>query len=687
MPKSNLPPQESKSRGTGRRQGPGGTPSPASRTSISGRRETDATSFRPVVGNTRRSQAVLTWSVGSIIDLPNGSFMPLGLDFIEEELQHGGVQSSHVYELRFHEDRLEKLLHVRHFQAPCVATEKTKREFGRKVAKGHCVPVVRFPEWLECPQCHRLGTINNPFELDHTRDEVVCQGCGRCKVAPVRFVCACASGHIEDFPWDIWAHRRTKGVCPGGNSRLKLLSRGRSAGLGDLYVTCLACDATADLAKVTMKFSLKDLKTCGGNEPWLRRTVKCQNHLRVLQRGASNLHFAVPASLLSIPPGSDAIAQLLYDQWDSLSQWVDDDELLRRTLEGYKARRGDFDIDVAMQWVKRQHQSEQDDVDSATDETDARFEEYLALSSTHRSDRAGGFTSQFENEVYSPPKELEPWFDLFGAVTRLREVRAIVGFTRISPVTLQIEQVRDAAAHGVISKLGAQWNNWLPGVEIRGEGIFLRFNIESVKSWVAANPAVAQRAALLDKQHVLFYQERLKEAGREETDPVLQITPKHLLVHSFAHVLIRRLSIDCGYSSASLRERLYVDNGAEGASGEMAGVLIYTGSPDSDGSLGGLVNLAQPERLASMIRRAVEDSAWCGNDPVCSETSPMDMGSRLSGASCHSCLLLPETACERFNCELDRAMLCGGVHVEGGQSISFNGYFQQLLEGSAEKGT
>jgi hypothetical protein len=93
----------------------------------------------------------------------------------------------------------------------------------------------------------------------------------------------------------------------------------------------------------------------------------------------------------------------------------------------------------------------------------------------------------------------------------------------------------------------------------------------------------------------------------------------------------------------------------------MSGVLVYTGSPDSDGSLGGLVRLAREALIERIVLRTINSARWCGSDPVCLETAPAQSGERVGGAACHSCLLLPETSCEKFNRELDRTMLVGGA--------------------------
>jgi hypothetical protein len=131
---------------------------------------------------------------------------------------------------------------------------------------------------------------------------------------------------------------------------------------------------------------------------------------------------------------------------------------------------------------------------------------------------------------------------------------------------------------------------------------------------------------------------------------------RYLLVHGFAHVLINQFVFECGYSTASLRERLYV---SADANAPMAGILIYTAAGDSEGTLGGLVRLGRPERLGAVVRRALSRASWCSADPVCSENLG-GQGSRLANlAACHACILLPETSCETVNQGLDRAMIVG----------------------------
>jgi hypothetical protein len=269
----------------------------------------------------------------------------------------------------------------------------------------------------------------------------------------------------------------------------------------------------------------------------------------------------------------------------------------------------------------------------------------------HQEEPIVGVYPEFQTKTIEPTEAMKKWFDVFSSVERLREVRSLCGFTRVIPKTLPAEKIREAIFKGEISPLSARRMLWLPGIEVRGEGIFLKFNQNELDKWLNDTPGVIGRAKRINSIYEYF---SVQKYGRER---LYTITPQLLMLHAFSHSIIRRLSLDCGYSAASLKERLYISEPDD--PNQMAGILIYTGSSDSDGSLGGLIHLANPEKIEDIIRRAVEDASWCASDPVCAETDPELAGERFSGASCHSCMLLPETACERYNKDLDRVMLVG----------------------------
>ena len=200
---------------------------------------------------------------------------------------------------------------------------------------------------------------------------------------------------------------------------------------------------------------------------------------------------------------------------------------------------------------------------------------------------------------------------------------------------------------------------WLPAIEVKGEGLFLRWDEQSLAAW-EASPTVRQRLRALAERHRALAEHR----GAKQPRPV---TPRLVLIHTFAHVLIDQMSLDAGYPAASLRERLYVDD-------DMRGLLIYTATSDSAGSLGGIVAQGAPDRLASLVREAVNRAAWCSADPVCIEATATGADG-LNMAACHACTLLPEVSCEERNMLLDRALIVGTP------TEPQLGYFVALLEG------
>src|SRR6478672_9725244 len=125
------------------------------------------------------------------------------------------------------------------------------------------------------------------------------------------------------------------------------------------------------------------------------------------------------------------------------------------------------------------------------------------------------------------------------------------------------------------------------------------------------------------------------------------------MLHTLAHMLIRELALECGYNAASIRERIYadVDDGMD-----QAGILIYTAAADSDGTLGGLVELGRPENLGRLLKQALTRAAICSSDPLCSEHKPAADRS-LHATACHACSFVSETSCEMGNRYSDRALL------------------------------
>jgi hypothetical protein len=228
------------------------------------------------------------------------------------------------------------------------------------------------------------------------------------------------------------------------------------------------------------------------------------------------------------------------------------------------------------------------------------------------------------------------WFERVMVVKRLREVRALQSFTRVVPPMPGDPPERRASIYQTDP-------GWLPAIEVRGEGVFLELKANRLQAW-ELDPAVVQRARRVNENYI----KRTQALG---SVPNRVITPRLLLVHTVAHVLINQWSLECGYPAASLRERLYVSD-------RMAGLLIYTATSDSAGSLGGVVAQARPGRLDEALREGLGRASWCSADPLCIESDATGVDS-LNLAACHACTLLPEVSCEEMNLFLDRGVLVG----------------------------
>jgi hypothetical protein len=230
---------------------------------------------------------------------------------------------------------------------------------------------------------------------------------------------------------------------------------------------------------------------------------------------------------------------------------------------------------------------------------------------------------------------------------RLREVNALLGFTRVeSPDEGSGTDAAPRAPLGRASPL------WVPATQVHGEGIFVRFNSDALNAWAEKAP-VKTLDARLRQGHRGW---RLKRnLDPNEAYPGV----RYVMLHTLAHMLIRELALECGYNAASIRERIYADVEDDN---DQAGFLIYTAAADSDGTLGGLVELGKPENLGRLLRQALDRARICASDPLCSEHDPSKDQS-LHGASCHACSFVAETSCERGNRHLDRSLVVPTLEV------------------------
>lgn len=588
------------------------------------------------VGTIRPSQAIHSYGVGALIDLPNLSVMVGGLDRWDTTRQEVIT-----------EDRLLDVVRTRlgpqvdALRALPVEAQTTNNPYDDWARVG--VPVTVFPRWLRCTACNRLFPVasgalkleSNMYRPDRTR--YLHPNCDRAKrpppAVPARFVAGCANGHLDDFPWVRFAHDGVP-ICP--NPILQVNDIGTGGRATDLLVKCLSCDARSTLAKAFGPAALEMMPQCRGRHPHLGlATEPCGEQLRSLVLGASNLWFNSSVAVLSLPVGGGSLAQLVYDHWDELEKMPVKDVLVyalssNRTLQAAFAGLELDDIWAAIEARRAGGRPASD--------TDVLGPEWVALTTGSK----GQTSPHFEAEPIAAPPERAGKVAGVTLAHRLRVVTALCGFTRISSA-----EPGDSDSIVRLETRGSP--TWVPVVENRGEGIFLQLDEATVQAWEATafdNPLFVE----MRRAHRDWRQAR--NLDPTEGWP----SERFVLLHSLSHALINELAIECGYSSASISERIYSRAPGEGPE-PMAGLLLYTSAPDAEGTLGGLVNLGQPSELGPMLRRALERSGLCSSDPLCADHKPDAATGALHGAACHACLLVSETSCERGNRYLDRSLL------------------------------
>lgn len=611
----------------------------------------------PRVGELRPSQILTTFGVGAIVDLPHISALVMGLEDwpnsdyreINEERLLASVRDAlggQVMALR---------------TPPIVPDSDRSNPFEQRSMVG--VPVAPFPRWMVCPRCRRLAPLSSnqfilksdPFRPDRTK--YVHENCkypGKSPtVIPARFIVACKQGHLDDFPWVEFVHHG-KSNCA---YKLQLLELGPSGEAADVYVKCETCDTARPMSDA-FRNKMSELPPCRGRRPHLRDFEEngCTDEqgkpvpVRAMLQGASNSWFPLIMSVLSVPQSNDLMKQLVVDHWSDLYDIESEGEIAK--LRRRNLLREFLNYTDAELWAAIQNKKDDAGVpkEAQDDVKDLKTPEWNVFSDPSNAQR----TDDFRLRQVKPPASYSKYFEKIVLVERLREVRSLIGFTRIeSPGDYENPADFPASQRVEISRGKPKW---VPSNEIRGEGIFFQFNENEILKWVSR---VANLDRVFFKAHMDWRTARGLPYPKDHYPHM-----RFILLHSFAHALIRQLSLECGYTAASLRERIYSREPGQPRQ-EMAGVLVYTAAPDSEGTLGGLVSLGHPQLLERHLNQALDSMRLCSSDPLCAEHTPDRDGTSLHAASCHACLFAPETSCERGNKYLDRSVLVETVDKTG----------------------
>lgn len=465
-------------------------------------------------------------------------------------------------------------------------------------------------------------------------------------VVATRFVRACPRGHVDDLDWRYFVHEAhgTSSPCP---RQLWLDERGTSGDLADLVVRC-ECGRQRSLYEAT-QIELNPLGTCRGARPWLGRNTNedCNQPSRLLVRTASNAYFPQVVSALSLPDRGSAIESVIAELWDDLQIVENGAELnLLKKKPKRAAKLAAFADDEVLAAIHAKKHGVAEDRPAKLVELDALlaapggFGDDVPIDPNFHARRT-------PDRVWRRTQRAEG-VEAVIQLHRLREVLALVGFTRLEAVMPDINGEYETDVERAQIAIEPAW---FPANENRGEGVFMQLKADAVASRLG-RPAVRKRLEGLARGHVRWADERNSK----------RLFPggPYVLLHTLSHLVIQSLSLRCGYPASSLRERIYVD-----PKDRRCGILLYTASSDAEGTLGGLVQ--QARHLEDHLAHALRMAALCSNDPVCAQHAPGSSmkGRWLHGAACHGCALVAETSCEMRNDYLDRALVVPTIADDG----------------------
>ncbi|MEQ1761053.1 MAG: DUF1998 domain-containing protein [Vicinamibacterales bacterium] len=585
---------------------------------------------RKAHGQLRRGQIITTYGPGALIDLPRHSAIVGGLDT--------WPKTSDLEEIA--EPRLaQKLATMTGVKAPRLYAPPPDQSDPREAARG--IGAWRFPEWFVVQDEGGHGDRQRSRRLVH-RKALDDKGRfdGRAVVA-TRFVRACPKGHVDDLDWRYFVHGA------GGNCRRQLWldERGTSGDLADLVARC-ECEKQRSLYEATL-IEVNPLGMCRGARPWLglHTNEDCNQPSRLLVRTASNAYFPQVVSVLSLPDRGSAVETVVAELWDDL-QIVEDvgDLTFLKKKPKLTERLAPFSDDEVLDAIRAKKRG-------GADERPVKLVELDALLAAPE-----GFGDDVPVDPDFHARRLPDrvWrrtgrSDGVEAVIqlhRLREVLALVGFTRLEAVMPDINGEYETDVERAQIAIEP---TWFPAVENRGEGIFALLRPDAVERWLERNE-VKERLDGLQQGHARW--------AKEHKSKRLFPGGPYVLLHTLSHLLIQSLAMRCGYPASSLRERVYADVG-----GKRFGILLYTASPDADGTLGGLVQ--QARHFEDHLSQALRTATLCSNDPICAQHTPgTSLEQRwLHGAACHGCSLVAETSCEMRNDYLDRALVVPALGV------------------------
>lgn len=607
----------------------------------------------------RRSKLVGTEGPGSLVISPEGETAVVGaLDLWFRDFN--GNKAKNIEEFAVNEPRLKSILKVDKFYTPPEFRKSSTNALEVIPNSNLIMPLMRFPRWHYCSSCKSLREL----ELDQTS---VYLDCPKCKTKryykQVPFVVICEHGHLSDFPWRKWVHRDENTTCKG-NLRIRM-SGGTT--LDSWRIECEGCKDNRGLQGITVANNGEEKTsvlgdtlnengsqryTCEGERPWCgEEKEECSAAPVAILRNSISVYMAKKISALAIPGDYSENVDLIVSKIKSPAKYllrtnlafIDEIEkkvqFIRENLRfELKEEITDQNIQEALMYIEAGEEYEYTEEEIEKPGLLIKLKEFEKLTSTANSKEL-----KVEPEwVYKEDAEndnnyYKPYLERISRVLKLKETTALYGFDR-----KDYKNNTDYSSYypSLYKDYDSIYEKWLPVNEVYGEGIFLQLNLEKIEEWESSQGV---------QEYFLSFLQRVGHIEHRD-DTILK--PRNIMLHTLSHFLIDELANVCGYNRASIRERLYLDEG-------QAGVLIYISAGDSEGTLGGLVRLGLQERFFHVLDKAKNNAEWCSSDPVCSELGKTQgQGvNNINGAACYNCSHIPETSCEFWNLYLDRSLL------------------------------
>lgn len=624
----------------------------------------------------RRSELISPNGVGAITTNTDGiNLMPGALDN-----WYDVVPNIKIEDFEIEENRLNTIFQVNKFRLPPdyripISKGQKNTEFNLNLQ----IPMIRFPNWYYCSHCRCMSK-----QPDYNKDSrIMCKNCDNkfARLIQVPLIVACEDGHLDDFPWNQWVHRDLNPTCDGV---LRLRSTG-GATLSTMRVECTKCDANRTLKGLTTtsnnllseSLSKKGIFKCTGRKPWFgtnHPNEACDCIPKPILKNANNAYYPQVLNAIFVPVTDNIKVNRIVELFneDSIkikinrytSKSYSDIELVEELLIDFPDKLGNFNKNDLLEGLDLFYSDSKIEISS---NINLKLEEYNFLNNEGE--------INFSNRLRVIPeynkKSSSTLYKEFGIskvnlIPKLVETRVLYGFSRLtepSALSVNPQVIIDKGKKQLFRN--PEKNDWLPAYQVFGEGVYIEFDNEILDKWEEIN---------INSLRFKKLEERVRNALDNGVNVKENVTPRYVLLHTLAHLFIQEIVISSGYSSSSLKERIYV-----GANQDryMNGFLIYTASGDSEGTMGGLVRLGKHDILEKILSKVIENALWCSSDPVCNEIG-IDKGQGrdyLNGAACHNCAYTSEISCEEFNKYLDRGLISS--YESSSEFISFFNYLKQ----------